>query len=375
MRIALAGCRGVPALYSGFETAATEIGTRLVQRGHDVVVYCRYGYGDQSEREYCGIRKVYLPRLNFKVADTLSHTFFSFLHACVRPPDVMIVFNGANGPLCVVPRLRGIPFAVNIDGLEWKRAKWPWIGQRYFYFASWFCTKIAPALISDSRGIVDFYRKQWNTDSYYAAYGGYVQRSRSPEVLQEFGLKPRDYLLVVARMEPENNGELILSAFDKVDTDKRLVIVGGTNFKSEYAHRLMSSIVDPRVVFTGGVYDQEKLTELICNSYAYVHGHMVGGTNPILLTALGCGACVLYADVCFNAEVVGAAGVPFPLEIEGARAVFQHIVDHPDEADAYRPLGPPRITSAYSWDLITDRYEELCRRLHKRLPVYAEVSG
>jgi glycosyltransferase involved in cell wall biosynthesis len=371
MRIAMVGSRGVPALYSGFETAVTEIGVRLVERGHDVVVYCRKGYGDESEPEYKGIRKVYLPRLNMKVADTLSHTFLSFCHLVAHPPDVIVVVNPANGPLCLIPRLRGTPFGVNVDGLEWKRAKWPWVGQRYFYFASWFCTKVAPAIIADSRGIQDFYRERWGCDAYYASYGGYIETSQDPALLDEFGLRPDDYFLVVARLEPENNTALIVKAFEQVNTDKQLVIVGGTNYKSRYVADLKANTRDERVRFLGGVYEQEKLTEIMCNSYAYVHGHMVGGTNPVLLKALGCGACVLYADVNFNREVVADAGLPFPLDVAGAARVFQEVVDQPGARADYRARAPERIREAYTWDMVTDAYEELCRRLAERRDPYA----
>ncbi len=362
MRIAMTGVRGIPALYSGFETAVTEIGARLVERGHDVTVYCRKGYGDESEPEYLGMRKVYLPRIEIKVADTLSHTFFSFVHHLFHRADVLLVFNPANGPLCVIPRVQGVPFAINVDGLEWKRAKWPYLGQRYCYFASWFCTKIAPEIIADSIGIQKFYRETWQRDSFFAAYGAYLEHSTAPELLEEFGLTPRDYFVVVARLEPENNTDLIIEAFSRLDTDKQLVIVGGVNFESAYHTRLRAMESDS-IRFLGGIYDQAKLTEVVCNSFAYVHGHMVGGTNPMLLKALGCGACVLYLDVDFNAEVVGEAGIPFPKDADGAADVFRELLAHPERAEALRAEAPKRIEAEYTWDAITDRYEELCVRL------------
>lgn len=371
LRIAFVGSRGVPALYSGFETAATEICQRLVERGHDVTVYCRKGYGDESEPTYRGIKKRYLPRLNVKVADTLSHTFLSLMDCALHPPDVILVVNPANGPLCVIPRLRGTPFAINVDGLEWKRGKWPWIGQRYFYFASWICTKIAPAIIADNRGIQDFYQRQWGSGSYYASYGAEVEESTNPSLLGEFGLRPDGYFLVVARLEPENNAELIVRAFEAVNTDKQLIIVGGSNYPGGWQRRLQESVRDARIRFLDGIYDQAKLTEVICNSYAYIHGHMVGGTNPVLLKALGCGACVLYADVDFNAEVVKDAGVPFPLSIDGARQVFQRIVDESGSREEFRVRAPQRIRDAYTWDMVTDAYEELCYRLAEKRPPYA----
>lgn len=360
MRIAFTGVRGVPALYSGFETAATEICMRLADRGHDVTVYCRRGYGDESEPMYKGIKKKYLPRIHIKVADTLSHTFLALVHLFFNPPDVVLVMNPANGPLLLIPRLRGTPVAINVDGLEWKRAKWPKVGRAYYYFASWLCTRIATTVIADSRRMQKFYKERWNCDTYYASYGAYIEKSTKPELLEEYGLEKDGYFVVVARLEPENNTDLIIEAFKGVVTDKKLVIIGGTNFKSAYLDNLKANTEDEKVRFLGGIYDQERLTEIMCNSFAYVHGHMVGGTNPVLLKALGCCACVLYIDVDFNAEVVAGAGIPFPMDVSGATAVFQDIVDNPDKVHAYRELAPGRIRDDYTWDIVADSYEKLC---------------
>ena len=363
MRVAFVGLRGVPALYGGFETAVTEIGMRLVERGHEVIVYCRKGYGDESEPTYKGIEKKYLPQINLKVAGTLSHTFFSLVHLFFRPSDVIIVMNPANGPLCIIPRVRGTPFGINVDGLEWKRGKWPPIGQKYFWFASWFCTKIAPAVIADSHAIQEFYKKTWNAETYYASYGAYIEQSTDPQLLEEYGLVRDDYFVVVARLEPENNTDLIIKAFEGVKTVKKLVIIGGTNYKSIFVENLKKTR-DERVLFLGTIYDQKRLTEIMCNCFAYVHGHMVGGTNPVLLKALGCRSCVLFLDVPFNTEVVQDAGIPYAKTVAGLRGEMQALVDNPERVHQYRRLAPERIRQEYTWNHIADRYEELCYKLH-----------
>jgi glycosyltransferase involved in cell wall biosynthesis len=366
MRIAMVGSRGVPALYSGFETAVTEIGRRLVERGHEVIVYCRKGYGDESRPTCLGMRKIYLPRIHLKVADTLSHTLFSLLHLALHPVDVIIVVNPANGPLLAIPRLRGTPVAINVDGLEWERGKWPWLGRRYFYFAAWLSTKLANAVIADSRGIQAFYRERWHCEPFYAPYGGDIEESRRPQVLKEYGLARNRYFVVVARVEPENNTALIIEAFRRLDTTMKLFVVGGTNFRSRYFETLKASNDDPRVTFAGGIYDQGRLTEIICNSFAYVHGHMVGGTNPVLLKAMGCGARVLFADVIFNREVVQDAGLPFTLDIEGASRSFRAVLENPGDSEHLRERARQRVRKAYCWDMVTDRYESLCTTLEKR---------
>lgn len=374
MKIAFVGSRGIPSIYGGFETAITEISTRLVERSHEVTVYCRNGYSDKSETTYKGVRKVYLPRIKLELADTLSHTFLSLLHLVRNRPDVIIVVNTANSPICVLPRLAGIPFAVHAGGLEWRRTKWPLIGRAYIYCSAWFSTKIAPAVIADSTGIQEYYRDKWKRDTFYAAYGAYQERSTKPELLDKYGLVKDEYFLVVARLQPSNNTHLIVEAFSGVRTDKRLVIVGGVEYKSKYVRELREKTTDRRIQFLGGIYDQEALTEIMCNCFAYVHGHEVGGTNPVLLQALGRGTCILYLDVGyqFNTRVVGDYGIPFQKDADDLRKQMQELADDPERAKDFRERSPKRIKEAYTWDQVTDRYEELCSDLARNR--YREAS-
>ena len=144
MRIAFVGVRGIPATYGGFETAVDEIGTRLAARGHEVIVYCRKEKEQERPPEYKGVKLIYKPRINTKVADTLSHTFFSLVHLFFHPVDAALIFNAGNGPLCIIPTLRRQRYAINVDGIEWWRKKWGPVARAYYKFASWTCTKIAP---------------------------------------------------------------------------------------------------------------------------------------------------------------------------------------------------------------------------------------
>jgi len=366
MRIAFVGVRGIPDLYGGFETAVTEISTRLVQRGHDVTAYCRKGYGNESELTYKGVKKIFLPRIETKQLDTLSHSFFSLVHLFFNPTDVILVFNAGNGPFCIIPSLRGARYAVNVDGLEWRRDKWGTVAKAYYKFATWCCVKLAPEIIADAERIKDYYKEQFKRDTFFAAYGAYIETSENPEILEEYGLKKDDYFFVASRLEPENNAEITVKAFEQVKTDKKLVIAGGASYKSPFIEKLKKNR-DPRIQFLGSVYKPGHIKELHCNCFAYIHGNEVGGTNPALLKALGYGNCVLYLDHDwrFNTEVAGDVGIPYPKSVEGLRERLQDLVDNPEKVHHYRKLAPERIREAYTWDIVTDRYEELCLKLHE----------
>jgi len=363
MKVAFAGGRGIPAHYGGFETAVEEIGARLATRGHEVTVYSRAGYGDSTASEHRGMRRIETAYLRKQSLETLSHTFTAVLHAARHRPDVLVLVNPANGPLLLLARALGIPCAINVDGLDWERSKWPPLGRRVIYFGAWCCAKFAPAIIADSHGIADFYRRRWDRDAYYASYGAEPWTFAPPQHLADYGLDSRGYHLVVARLEPENNIDLIVRAHLESSVDKPLVIVGDTKYESDYVRRLRDIAPSDRVRFLGSIYDRDRLRELLGHCAVYLHGHSVGGTNPILLEAMACGACIAHFDVSFNGEVCGDAGVAFPNNAKAAASVLRDLTADPARMDRLRAVARARQAERYTWDAATDRYEALCTSL------------
>ncbi len=284
------------------------------------------------------------------------------LHATFHQPDVLLVLNPANGPLLVLPRLARIPCAVNVDGLDWERAKWPPLGRWVILFGAWCCTKLAPVVIADSHAIQSYYRKRWDRDTYYASYGAEPYEPAAPAHLDEYGLHPQGYLLIVARLDPENNTEVLIRGFEQVKTDLPLVIVGDTRYASAYVERLKASAGE-RVRFLGPIYERRRLRELLAHCLAYLHGHSVGGTNPILLDAMACRACVLYLDVPFNTEVVGSAGLPFPADEEAVAARIREVLADPGRTETLGAAAQERQLERYTWEKATDAYEALCQQL------------
>ena len=358
MRIALLGTRGAPARYGGFETAVEEIGSRLVERGHEVTVYCR----QEGPKEYLGMRRVELPALRHRVLETLSHSMLSALHAAVRRPDMAFVFNAANSPVLPVLRAAGIPTAVHVDGLEWRRSKWSGAGRQYYLINEGLATAWADALIADAGGIAGYYRSRYGYDADLITYGAPATRELPMERLAELGLKPGGYHLVVARLEPENHVHLIVEGYRASGATLPLVVVGGIVYETEYQRQLCEAIdADPRIISTGPVYDQDLLDCLYEGAYTYLHGHSVGGTNPSLLRGLAAGQCVVAHQNVFNSEVLGGCGY-----------LFRNAQDVTDRIE-YLEARPHRVAQqhaaararadAYTWDDVTAHYEKLAERL------------
>jgi glycosyltransferase involved in cell wall biosynthesis len=362
MRIALIGTRGIPARYGGFETCAEEVAVGLAALGHSVVAYCRPGNAPGDPAEYRRVSLVYRDFYDSKSFGTITHTANSLVHALRQDFDVLMIFNAGNGPLCFAPKLLRRRFAINVDGLEWKRAKWGRLVKLYYQFAELCSARTATRIVSDSRAIQAYYDERFRTPSTFIAYGGHVVEPYPPTILGEYDLQPQEYLFVASRLEPENNADITIEAFSRVKSDKKLVIAGGANWESGYVERL-NRTTDPRVKLLGPVYKDGHIEQLHLNCYAYVHGNEVGGTNPALLKALGYGNCVLALNVAFNAEVVQDAAVLYDKDPALLAQKMQDLIDHPDVAADYRRRAPLRIKEAYQWDAVVRDYERLFERI------------
>jgi glycosyltransferase involved in cell wall biosynthesis len=361
LSIAMVGTRGVPARYGGFETAVEEVGRRLVTRGHAVRVYCRAVEGELPS-DYLGMQLVRLPAVRRRSLETLSHTGLSAAHLLTAPTDVAFVFNSANAPWLPALRAAGIPVATHVDGLEWKRAKWGPAGRRYYRLAERAAVRLSDALIADAQGIADYYRDEFGAQTELISYGAPVRDHVGHAQVTQMGLRPDGYHLVVARFEPENHVDLVVDGFLRSDAKGRLVVVGSAPYADAYTARVHAlAAEDPRVLFLGGVWDQEVLDELYGNCLTYLHGHSVGGTNPSLLRAIGASAASIAFDVPFNREVLLDEGVYFSTPDEVARALEDAEDDPIGTAARGRRLR--ERAKSYDWDDVADRYEALARAL------------
>jgi glycosyltransferase involved in cell wall biosynthesis len=201
------------------------------------------------------------------------------------------------------------------------------------------------------------YLEDFHTPSACIAYGAPIESSTDADVVRQYGLAPGEYFLIASRMIPENNADLIIEGFNHIRTDKVLAIAGGDNHESEFMQKV-KRMAGPQVRFLGHIDNPEHVKELHCNCYAYVHGHTMGGTNPALVKSLGYGNMVVALHTPFNEEVVQDYGLLFEKNAEDLAKTLQYVEDHPGEAAEYRRRAPDRIREAYTWDHITDQYEE-----------------
>jgi glycosyltransferase involved in cell wall biosynthesis len=360
MRLAIIGTRGVPANYGGFETFAQELSVRLATRGHDVTVYGRSHHVPRSLKEYRGVRLVVLPTLRHKYLDTVFHTFLAALHASFRRYDAVVMVNAANAIFCPILRLAGQRVILNVDGIERQRKKWNWLGKAYYQLGEWLATFCPNDIVSDARVIQRYYRDRYGRSSHFIPYGSDTHRRDSHATLDRYGLSPRQYVLYVSRLEPENNAHIVLKAFERVKTHRRLVIVGDAPYSAEYIQSLKQT-QDARVLFTGFVYG-EGYWELQSQAYCYIQATEVGGTHPALVEAMGVGGCVIANGTAENIEVVGEAGRIYARNsVDDLARQLQAVLADEAMAEQYRCAARERVARYYSWEAVTDAYERLLR--------------
>ena len=366
MNIAILGTRGIPAAYGGFETFAEELSARLAARGHCVWVYCRPHAVADRVAEHRGARLVFLPAVRHKYLDTVTHTLLSALDVLLRRRvDVALFCNAANSAFTCLPRLRGIPVALNVDGLERLRRKWNALGRAWYALGEWLATWMPNAIVTDARSIEQYYRTRYGARSRFIPYGATPPADTGADVIGRLGLEPGRYVLYVSRLEPENNALLVVRAFEQVQADLRLAIVGDAPYAAQYIREVRRT-EDPRITFPGAIYGAG-YSQLRANALAYVHATEVGGTHPALIEAMAAGLPLLYLDTPENREVAGDAGIAFsPSAADLAEKLRALLAPDPAAVERRQALGcqaRARARRLYDWDEVAAAYEELFREL------------
>ncbi len=365
LAIAIAGTRGVPPRYGGFETFAAELGTRLVQRGHRVTVYCRRNAegGGAMIQNWQGIDRIVVPHLGAKYLETVSHTFFSALDASRRRFDVVLLCNAANAFTIPMFRVARTPVAINVDGIERRRRKWNALGRAVYSIGESLSVLFASRVVADAEVIARYYRETWGANPLVIPYGADFPDEGDTEVLRTLGIEPHHYILYVSRFEPENNPLEVVLAYEKLSDPPPLVMVGAGRYAPELV-RALKSHASARILFPGAIYEADYRT-LQRNALLYVQATEVGGTHPALIEAMGSGGYVLANDTPENREAGGDAVQYFALRpLETLSDAMQSALTNPD-APSWRARARERAGRLYGWEPVTDAYERLFLELSR----------
>jgi glycosyltransferase involved in cell wall biosynthesis len=382
LRISMIGSRGVPATYGGVERHVEELGARLAQRGHEVTVWCRSGYGDDERgeprpKEYRGMRLRYLPALSSRSLEAISHSALSTVASLARHQDV--VHYHAVGPGLVAPIARWggrSNVVLTVHGLDAERAKWGRAATAVLRTATWMSARVPHRTITVSSALAQHYQDRYGRRADWIPNGVEPATPQPPgDRLRRWGLEPGRYVLFVGRLVPEKAPDQLVRAFlsrsvSAETKDVRLVLAGGSSFTDAYAGEVAAAAgSDPRVVATGYVYGDD-LRELYSNAGLFVNASSLEGLPLTLLEACAAGTPVLVSDIEPHLEVLGGQGPgrrSFPVgDIEALSDALERCLTHlEDERVGAAPLRDD-VLRRYSWDAAADATERLYRSLVAR---------
>jgi glycosyltransferase involved in cell wall biosynthesis len=350
LRVAFIGGRGVISRYSGVESYYEEAGKRLARMGHEVTVYCRT-YFTPQQAAHNGMHLVRLPTIPSKHLDTLVHTFLSTIHAMFGDYD--IVHYQCLGPalFSFLPRWFGKRTVVTVQGLDWQRRKWGKLASAVLRLGEQASVKLPDTTMVVSRTLQQYYRARYGVEPRYVPNGARVQQRRKSDHLAAWGLEPDGYVLFLGRFSPEKNCDLLIQAYEQIDTPVKLVLAGGSSHCADYVKRILEHQND-RVVVLEWI-SGELLDELLTNAMLFVLPSQLEGLSLALLEAMGAGVCVLASDIPENCEAVEGAGFTFRRgDADDLQRMIRLLLSEPAIRKAAAGRGRERVHKHYRWDRV-----------------------
>ncbi|MDO7881026.1 glycosyltransferase [Salinibacterium soli] len=352
--VAIIGSRGYPSFYGGFETAVRHLAPYLADRGWDVTVYGRRGQTVDALADP-RVHRVATDGIESTSLSTLSHGFTATIAALRARHDVALVMNVANGYFLPLLRLGRIPTVVNVDGVEWERAKWGQLARFVFRLGARLTRLAATTLVVDARAIGDYWQRTLGRGGVFIPYGA---DAPGPLPVMD-SLIDGAYILFVARLVPENSVHQFLDAVEELDAAVPVVVVGAPPVGDTVVTPRLEDLARRRASFhwLGQVSDDDLLFGLWQHAGVYVHGHTVGGTNPALVQAMACGAPVVARDTVFNREVLGETGVFVGDSSRELSDAIKGMLASPADRARLSAAASARAASSYSWPSVLEAYE------------------
>ena len=359
-RIAFLGIRGIPGRYSGFETFVEELGPRLVRDGWDVTVYCRSHLYPERQKEFQGMKLVYLPAIRSKSLETITHTVLSCLHSVLQRYDLVYLCGVGNALTSAILHLGGSRVVINVDGDDFRRPKWHWFARWWLRKSESWATRLADRVIADNTAIQRRYQQSYGFTPDLIGYGSpLAERPKSTEILQRIGVKDRDYILCVGRISPENRVDLLVQAHKRSGVKTPLVIVGSYGYETRYYEECQRAAAQ-NVVFAGPIYG-DGYRELSLHAKIFVLPAAIEATRVVLVDQLGFGAAIVFQDCPASREVLGEAGEPFASEQpeESLAQTLRKLDVDEGRLRQLRSGALARAQTCYNWEKVTDQYEAL----------------
>ena len=360
--VRILGTHGVPGNYGGFETAAENVALFLADRGWQVIVYCQVDEGDRMwQDEWKGITRINIPMPDRSWKGTSRFDLISIRHAS-QFGDLCLTFGYNTAIFNTLQRIKGIPNVINMDGIEWSRAKWGKALKTVLWSNERVACLVGNHLIADHPEINTYLSTRVRPDKISTITYGSARVVSAPTTTPEaLGLTPGRYFTIVARPVPENSLLELVQGFSQKPRGARLAVLGNYDPAQDRYHAAVQAAASDEVAFLGAIHEPEKVQSLRFHSLGYLHGHTVGGTNPSLTEALGCGNPIIAHDNVYNRWVARDAALYFTTPTEVSHAL-DALIESPGLAQTLSENARRRHTEEFTWEHVAGQYEELLLR-------------
>lgn len=371
-RVAMIGHKFIPSRDGGVEVVVSNLAPHLAQAGYDVTCYNRTSRQFKKRRkeeplprEYQGVRLVWTPTVDRRGLAAVTSSVVASVMVSFRRCDLVHFHTEGPCVLCWLPKLFGKKIVVTVHGLDHMRQKWGKFASAYIMQGEKAAVRHADSIIVLSEGVRTYFQEKYGRQTVLIPNGIDPAEARPARTITErFGLSSRDYILFLGRLVPEKGIHYLIEAYQKLHTDKKLVIVGGTSDTDDYVRRLYAMAGDSRSIIFTGFQQGLAMEEFYSNAYLYVLPSDLEGMPLSLLEAMNYGCCCVTSDIGECADVLDGSGFTFPRgNADALRETLQDLCDHPEKAEVKRGEARKVVSSKYTWQEITARTDTLYQTL------------
>ena len=362
MKIAILGTRGIPNNYGGFEQCAEYLSIGLVEKGHQVTVYSP-NFHPYKEENYQGVRIIRKKGFKSFLGNSASNFIYDYLcfkDAARKDFDIILELGLITSALSIIfCNHKNKVVVTNLDGLEWKRSKWNYLVQKITKALEKYGVKHSDYLIADNVGIQKYIFDEYNRNAEFISYGAVDTVAPNPNCLKEYGLVPDNYILTIARLEPENNLEMMFDGYISSEIKIPYLVIG--NHLTNYGDFLKDKYRNTEIIFLGGIFNKEHLDNIRHYSSYYLHGHSVGGTNPVLLEAMAAQTFIIAHDNQFNKSVINENAYYF--NSPNSLAALLKDKELLKNKIEFAKNNLKRVGNVYRWSIVVNQYESYFKRI------------
>lgn len=360
--VGIIGIRGFKVIYSGFETLVSNLVEKSDKKIFYFYLFSRSSY---QKKPSLGInfKEIIFPVVNNKYLETPYYAVFSTIYSLFLPLNSVLYLSVANTPFLWLQRLRKRKIIVNVDGLDWKRARWSFMGKVYLKICERICVQFSDVIIADSKAVYKYYRKRYkDINVVHLTYGAEAKIRKTQTALKKYSMQKNKYFLFVGRLVPENKVEDLILAFKKLGTEYKCVIVGDSFFEEKYKQKLINIVGnDKKIIFTG-ILKGKAYEEILSHAFCYVETKEVGGVHPSLLEAMAFGNCVIAKNLPEHREVLSNCGLYYAKRedpAKGLEAKMTIILNNLGLAQSLGVKAKLQVKVGFEWKNVIDGYQQI----------------